>query len=155
LVAREDSIKELQNKEQSDILVTTRKREPRGDIMKTITAENTPPAVGPYSAAVVTGNLLYTSGQMPMTPQGELLADADIQAQTEQVIKNLTAIAEAAGTSLDKTVKTTCFLADMNDFAAFNEVYGKYFTTHPARSCVQVARLPKDARVEVEAFIEL
>lgn len=121
--------------------------------MKTLNTDQTAPAIGPYSHGVVTGNLLYTSGQLPANKNGELAQG--IVDQATQVMENLKMIAAAAGTDLTKTVKTTCFLADMNDFSTFNEIYAQYFTVKPARSCVQVARLPKDALVEVEAIIEV
>lgn len=114
-----------------------------------------PGAIGPYSQAVISGNLLFTSGQIAINPAtGEVESDT-IQGQTEQIMKNLGALLEAAGSSYAKTVKTTCFLADMNDFAAFNEIYGKYFTEKPARSCVAVKTLPKNVLAEVELIAEL
>jgi 2-iminobutanoate/2-iminopropanoate deaminase len=121
--------------------------------MKTLNTAQAAPAIGPYSHGVVTGNLLYTSGQLAADKNGDLAQG--IVAQATQVMENLKAIATAAGTDLTRTVKTTCFLADMNDFATFNEVYAKYFTEKPARSCIQVARIPKDALLEVEAIIEV
>ena len=120
--------------------------------MKKIATNNAPGAIGPYSQAVVCGNLLYTSGQIAIDPATGALAGDDIVTQTEQVMKNLGAILEAAGTSYEKTVKTTCFLAEIADFAAFNEIYGKYFSEKPARSCVAVKDLPKAALVEVEVI---
>ena len=123
--------------------------------MKFISTEKAPGAIGPYSQAVISGNLLFTSGQIAINPAtGEVESDT-IQGQTEQIMKNLGALLEAAGSSYAKTVKTTCFLADMNDFAAFNEIYGKYFTEKPARSCVAVKTLPKNALAEVELIAEL
>ncbi len=120
-------------------------------MMKKIATQNAPSAIGPYSQAVAVSNMLYTSGQIAIDPQSNQFIGGDIAAQTERVMKNLLAVLEAAGTSPENVVKTTCFLADINDFAAFNEVYGKYFTSKPARSCVAVAALPKGALVEVEA----
>ena len=117
---------------------------------KIVTA-NAPAAIGPYSQAMVVGNLVFTSGQIPLDPKTGTLVGADITAQTEQVMQNIGAVLTAAGSSYEKAVKTTCFLADIADFAAFNAVYGKYFTEKPARSCVAVAALPKGALVEVEA----
>ena len=123
--------------------------------MKKIFTEKSPAAIGPYSQAMVVGNLLYTSGQIPIAPESGSIEATDIKAQTEQVCKNLAAVLEAAGTSFDKVVKTTCFLADMADFASFNEVYARYFTSCPARSCVAVKALPKGSLVEVEAIAEI
>ena len=120
--------------------------------MKKIATERAPKAIGPYSQAVLVGNMLYTSGQIPLDPQsGEMVGD-DIKTQTEQVMKNLSAVLEAAGASFDDVVKTTCFLADIADFAAFNEVYAAYITSAPARSCVAVKDLPRGAMVEVEVI---
>ncbi|MEN9937116.1 MAG: hypothetical protein RLZZ387_3695 [Chloroflexota bacterium] len=116
-----------------------------------ISTTDAPQAIGPYSQAVTAGNLVFCSGQIPLTPAGELL-DGDITAQTQLVLTNLKALLEAAGSSLGQVVKTTVFLADMNDFAAMNAVYAQFFTSaHPARSTIQVARLPRDVRVEIEA----
>lgn len=123
--------------------------------MKVIATENAPKAIGPYSQGIVTGNMLYTSGQIPADPATGAIIGEDITAQAEQVMKNLGGIIEAAGASYEKTVKTTCFLADMNDFAAFNAVYEKYFVGKPARSCVAVKTLPKNVLCEVEAIVEL
>ena len=117
--------------------------------------KNAPDAIGPYSQAVKVGNLVFTSGQIAIDPASGAVEATDIQGQTEQVCKNLCAVLEAAGTSIDKVVKTTCFLADMADFAAFNEVYGKYFVSKPARSCVAAKQLPKSVLCEVEAIAEL
>lgn len=113
-----------------------------------------PAAIGPYSQAVVSGNLIFTSGQIPLNPESGLLEGENITEQTHRVCKNLQAVLEAADSSLKKTVKTVCFLSDMADFAAFNEVYAQYFTEKPARSCVAVKDLPKGALVEVEAVAE-
>ena len=120
--------------------------------MKKIATEQAPAAIGPYSQAVRVGNLVYTSGQIGIDPSTGNIEGADVTAQTEQVMKNLSAVLTAAGTSLEKIVKTTCFLADISDFAVFNQVYGKYITSAPARSCVAVKDLPKGALVEVEAI---
>ena len=118
-----------------------------------ISTENAPGAIGPYSQAVKTGNMVFVSGQIPIDPATGQFVSEDVAEQTQQVFKNLQAVLEAAGSGLDKVVKTTVFLADMNDFAAMNEVYGKFFTSdHPARATVQAARLPRDARVEIEAI---
>ena len=120
-----------------------------------ISSSNAPAAIGPYSQALKTGNLLFTSGQLGMVPATGELAEGGIQAQAEQAIQNLGAILAQAGTSFEKVVKTTCFLADMGDFAAFNEVYAKYFTGKPARSCFAVKALPKGGLCEIEAIAEL
>lgn len=124
-------------------------------MQKKIATERAPGAIGPYSQAVVCGGLVYTSGQIAIDPATANLVDGGIEAQTEQVMKNLGAVLSAAGSSYEKAIKTTCFLADIADFAAFNAVYGKYFTEKPARSCVAVAALPKGALVEVEVICEL
>lgn len=123
--------------------------------MEKIFTEQAPAAIGPYSQAMKVGNLVYTSGQIPIDPATGNIEAADITGQTEQVMKNLAAVLAAAGSGLEKTVKTLCFLQDMGDFAAFNAVYAKYFTGNPARSCVAVAALPKGALVEVEAVAEI
>ena len=120
-----------------------------------ITAQNAPAAVGPYSQAVKIGNFVFTSGQIAINPASGEVEATDIKGQTEQVCKNLSAVLEAAGTSLDKAIKTTCFLSDISMFGTFNEVYGSYFTTKPARSCVEVSKLPKGVLVEVEVIAEL
>ena len=120
-----------------------------------ISTNNAPAAIGPYSQAVVVGNFVYTSGQIPIVPETGNIEATDITAQTEQVMKNLGAVLEAAGTTFEKAIKTTCFLADISHFAAFNEVYAKYFTEKPARSCVAVKDLPKGALVEVEVIAEI
>ncbi len=120
-----------------------------------IYTKNAPDAIGPYSQAIKTGNLVFTSGQIAIDPStGNVEADT-IEGQTEQVMKNLKALLEAAGTSLEKAVKTVCFLADMNNFAAFNAIYGQYFTGKPARSCVAVKTLPKNVLCEVEVIAEV
>lgn len=113
-----------------------------------------PAAIGPYSQAMVVGNLIFTSGQIPLNPETGMIEGNNITEQTHRVCKNLKAVLEAAGTSLEKVVKTTCFLDDMADFAAFNEVYAEYFTGKPARSCVAVKTLPRNALVEVEVIAE-
>ena len=120
-----------------------------------ITTNAAPAAIGPYSQAIVTGNLVFTSGQIPLDPDSGTMVEGGIAQQAHRVCKNLAAVLEAAGSSLDKAVKTTCFLADMADFAAFNEVYAAYFTGCPARSCVAVKTLPKGALVEVEVVAEI
>ena len=117
-----------------------------------IATENAPGAIGPYSQAVQIGEVVYTSGQLPVNPATGLIPE-DVKEQTRQSLENVKAILEAAGTSMDKVVKTTVFIKDMNDFAQVNEVYGQFFAEpFPARSCVEVARLPKDAKVEIEVI---
>ena len=123
--------------------------------IKKISTENAPKAIGPYSQAVAVGNFLFTSGQIPINPKSGAVEAVGITEQTEQVMKNLGAVLEAAGASFANAVKTTCFLADINDFAAFNEVYAKYFTEKPARSCVAVKDLPKGVLCEVEVVAVL
>lgn len=123
--------------------------------MEKVYTPNAPAAIGPYSQAMKVGALLYTSGQIPIDPATGNVEATDIEGQTEQVCKNLAAVLEAAGTSFEKVVKTTCFLADMGDFAAFNGIYAKYFVGKPARSCVAVKTLPKNVLVEVEVIAEL
>ena len=120
--------------------------------MKDIYTEKAPQAIGPYTQAKVVGSMVYTSGQIALDPATGALSDGDVAEQTRQVCENLKAVLTAAGTSLDKVVKTTCFLKDIGDFAAFNEVYGEYFTSKPARSCVGGLSLPKGALVEVEVI---
>ena len=122
--------------------------------MKVIHTYDAPEAIGPYSQAVCTGNLVFTSGQIPVDPATGI-APEGIAAQAEQSCKNVAAILEAAGTGIDKVVKTTCFLADIADFAAFNAVYEKYFTSKPARSCVAVRSIPKGLLCEIEAIAEI
>ena len=119
-----------------------------------VQTNNAPAAIGPYSQAVVVGNLVFTSGQIPLNPETGNLEGENITQQTHRVCKNLQAVLTAAGTSLEKTIKTLCFLSDMADFAQFNEVYAQYFTEKPARSCVAVKALPKGALVEVEVIAE-
>ena len=122
--------------------------------MKVISTSNAPAAIGPYSQGFVVGNLVISSGQIPVNPEnGEI--PADISAQAEQSCKNVKAVIEAGGSDISKFVKTTCFLADMADFATFNAVYEKYFTSKPARSCVAVKTLPKNVLCEIEAIAEL
>ena len=123
--------------------------------MKRITSDKAPAAIGPYSQAYISGSMLYNSGQIPICPvSGEVVGD-EISAQAEQVFKNIAAVLEEAGTTFENVVKTTCFLADMGDFAKFNAVYEKYFTGKPARSCVAVAGLPKGVLCEVELIAEV
>lgn len=119
-----------------------------------IHTEKAPAAVGPYSQAIVSNGMVYTSGQIAIDPETNAVEASDIQGQTEQIMKNLGEVLKTAGSSFEKAVKTTCFLADMNDFAAFNEIYGKYFTSLPARSCVAVKTLPKNVLAEVEVIAE-
>ena len=121
-------------------------------MIKKIATDKAPSAIGPYSQAVAVGNMLYTSGQIAINPASGNVEAQDIVGQTEQVMKNLGAVLEAAGTSFENAVKTTCFLADIKHYAAFNEIYGKYFTSKPARSCVAVRDLPKGVLVEVEVI---
>ncbi len=123
--------------------------------MENIYTKNAPDAIGPYSQAVLVNGLVFTSGQIAINPASGNVEAATIEAQTEQVCTNLKNVLEASGSSLEKAVKTVCFLKDMNDFAAFNAVYGKYFTEKPARSCVAVKQLPKDVLVEVEVIAEV
>ncbi len=122
---------------------------------QTVYTKEAPDAIGPYSQAVKAGNLVFTSGQIAINPASGAVETQTIEEQTKQVCENLCAVLKAAGTSIDKAVKTVCFLKSMDDFAAFNAVYGEYFTTKPARSCVAVKQLPKDVLVEVEVIAEL
>ncbi len=124
-------------------------------MISTVSTTKAPAAIGPYSQAKQAGEWLFTSGQIPLDPQSGEITGTEICVQTEQVMKNLKAVLEAAGTDFDHVVKTTCFLADIRDFAAFNGVYGKYITSAPARSCVAVKDLPKGALVEVECIARL
>jgi 2-iminobutanoate/2-iminopropanoate deaminase len=120
-----------------------------------IATDKAPGAIGPYSQAIKLGTLVFTAGQIPLDPSTGKLVEGDIKAQTERVMKNLTAVLQAAGTSLDRVVKTTCFLANLDDFGDFNEVYARYFgDSRPARSTVQAARLPAGATVEVECIAD-
>jgi 2-iminobutanoate/2-iminopropanoate deaminase len=120
--------------------------------MKVVHTNEAPQAIGPYSQGIIVNNMFYSSGQIPLRADGTLVT-GNVQEQTEQVFQNLKAVLEAGNASLESVVKTTVFLKDMNDFEAVNEVYGQYFSVHkPARSCVQVARLPKDVAVEIEVI---
>ncbi|XXM71862.1 RidA family protein [Lysinibacillus sphaericus] len=120
--------------------------------MRVVSTNQAPAAIGPYSQGIVVNNLFYSSGQIPLTAEGNMV-EGDIAAETHQVFQNLQAVLKEAGASLETVVKATVFIKDMNDFGAINEVYGEYFHTHrPARSCVEVARLPKDAGVEIEVI---
>lgn len=123
--------------------------------LKKVSTEKAPAAIGPYSQAIVCGDMVFTSGQIPINPASGNVEVTTIEAQAEQVMKNLGEVLKAAGSGFEKAVKTTCFLADMNDFAAFNAVYAQYFTTKPARSCVAVKTLPKNVLVEVEVIATL
>ena len=122
--------------------------------MKKISTDKAPAAIGPYSQAVVVGNLVFTSGQIPLDPETGAVVGETIEEQTHRVCKNLSAVLEAEGLTLENVIKTTCFLSDMANFAAFNGVYAEYFTGKPARSCVAVRDLPKGALVEVEVIAE-
>lgn len=124
-------------------------------MIKTVNTGNAPAAIGPYSQAMVVENFLFISGQIPVDPATGEIAGSAIEEQAEQSMKNIGSILTEAGTTFEKVVKTTCFLADMNDFAAFNEVYAKYFTGKPARSCVAVKTLPKNVLCEVETIAYL
>ena len=123
--------------------------------LKKVATEKAPAAIGPYSQAVVCGNMVFTSGQIPINPASGNVEAVTIEEQTEQVMKNLGEVLKASGSSFEKAIKTTCFLADIADFAAFNGVYANYFTTKPARSCVAVKDLPKGVKVEVEVIATL
>ena len=123
--------------------------------MNTILTSDAPAAIGPYSQAKVINGMLYASGQVPLDPETGAVVGTEINEQTEQVMRNIGAILEAGGTSFEKVVKTTCFIAEMADFAAFNAVYEKYFTSKPARSCVAVKQLPKTVLCEVEVIAEV
>lgn len=123
--------------------------------MKTIYTENAPAAIGPYSQGIVSGGFAFTSGQIPVDPKTGEITGADVTAQAEQVMANLGAVLQAAGSDFSRVVKATCFLASMDDFAAFNAVYGKYMTGKPARSCVAVKTLPKNVLCEVECIAEV
>lgn len=119
-----------------------------------VSTSKAPAAIGPYSQAIVTGNMVFTSGQIAIDPATGDLVEGGVREQTEQVMKNLGEVLTAAGSSFEKAVKTTCFLAEIGDFAVFNEIYGRYFTEKPARSCVAAKALPKGALVEVEVIAE-
>ena len=123
--------------------------------MKIIETKNAPAAIGPYSQACISGNMIYTSGQLGVNPETGNIEDETIEGQTRQAIANIDAILEAAGTDLSKVVKTMCFLQNISDFAAFNAEYSKYFISLPARSCVEAAAIPKGALVEIEVIAEL
>lgn len=123
--------------------------------MNVIHTDNAPAAIGPYSQAVAAGSLVYTSGQIALDPAAGALRGDTVETQTEQAIRNLQAVLEAAGSNLDRVIKTTCFLRRMSDFAAFNAVYARFFPGKPARSCVEVSALPKGALVEIEAVAEI
>ena len=122
--------------------------------MKKIETSQAPAAIGPYSQGIISNGFIYTSGQLPIDPATGKIEASTVEEQTVQVIKNVEAILTAGGSSLDKVVKTTCFLSDIKDFGAFNEVYAKYFTSSPARICVEVAAIPKNALVEIEVVAE-
>jgi 2-iminobutanoate/2-iminopropanoate deaminase len=124
-------------------------------MLKKVYTKNAPEAIGPYSQAIICGNMLFTSGQVPINPATGNVETEGITDQATQVMKNLAAVLEEAGTTFEKVVKTTCFLSDMNDFAAFNAVYAEYFTSKPARSCVAVKTLPKNVLCEVEVIAEI
>lgn len=124
-------------------------------MIRVIKTDNAPAAIGPYSQAIVYDNLLFTSGQIPINPATGEIQGTDIYTQAEQVMKNISSILKEANTSFEKVIKTTCFLKDMKDFSAFNEVYGKCFTHKPARSCVAVRELPKNVLCEVEVIAEI
>ena len=123
--------------------------------LKKVSTEKAPAAIGPYSQAIICGDMVFTSGQIGIDPACGEITGKDVREQTEQVMQNLCAVLAAAGTSMENVVKTTCFLADIADFAAFNEVYGKYLTEKPARSCVAAKALPKGALVEVEVIAKI
>ncbi len=123
--------------------------------MKTVQTNNAPAAIGPYSQAKIVGNFVFASGQIPVNPATGAVESDNIEGQATQSCKNVAAVLEAAGSSLDKVFKTTCFLADMDDFATFNAVYEQYFSSKPARSCVAVKTLPKGVLCEIEAIAEL
>lgn len=123
--------------------------------MKTVTTDKAPAAIGPYSQAKIAGGFVFTSGQIPVNPATSQIESKDIEGQTHQVCKNIKALLEAANSSLDKVIKTVCFLADIADFAKFNDVYKLYFTSNPARSCVAVKDIPKGCLVEIETIAEV
>ena len=124
-------------------------------MIETLHTENAPAAIGPYSQAKIVNGILYASGQIAINPATSEVEASTIEGQTEQVCKNIGALLQAAGSSFDKVIKTTCFLKNMSDFATFNGIYGNYFTSKPARSCVAAAALPKDVLVEVEVIAEI
>ena len=123
--------------------------------MKTVSTKNAPAAIGPYSQAVISGNFVFASGQIPVNPSTGAIEAPDVTGQTHQVCKNIKALLAAAGTDIGKVIKTTCFLADIVDFADFNDVYREYFTSCPARSCVAVKDIPKGCLVEIEVIAEM
>ena len=123
--------------------------------LKKVSTSSAPAAIGPYSQAIIYGNIVFTSGQIAINPASGNVEATTIEEQTHQVCKNLCEVLKASGTSIEKAVKTVCFLSDMDNFAAFNEVYGKYFTSKPARSCVAVKTLPKNVLVEVDVIAEI
>ena len=123
--------------------------------MKKIFTKNAPEAIGPYSQAMRVGNLIFTSGQIAISPASGAVEATDIEGQTKQICENLSAVLAAAGSSLEKVVKTTCFLSDMADFAAFNAIYATYFTSKPARSCIAAKALPKNVLAEIEVIAEI
>ena len=124
-------------------------------MLKKVHTDKAPQAIGPYSQAVICGNMLYTSGQIAINPASGEVEATDIEGQTQQVMDNLAAVLAEAGTSFDNVIKTTCFLKEMSDFAAFNKIYGETFTSKPARSCVAAKELPKDVKCEVEVIAEV
>lgn len=139
-------------------LKTKKEDEKEGEMemeIKKVHTEKAPAAIGPYSQAMVANGMVYTSGQIAINPASGQVEATDITGQTEQIMKNLEEVLKEAGSSMEKAVKTTCFLADMGDFAVFNEIYGKYFTSKPARSCVAVKTLPKNVLAEVEVIAAL
>ena len=123
--------------------------------MKIVRTTNAPSAIGPYSQAIISGGMVYTSGQIAIDPKSGNIEAKTIEEQTHRVCQNVKAVLEASGSSLDKVVKTVCFLADMNDFATFNGIYAQYFTSKPARSCVAVKTLPKNVLVEIDTVAEV
>lgn len=123
--------------------------------MKTVFTENAPAAIGPYSQAKIVGNLVFTSGQIPVYPATSQIESTTVEGQTKLVCENVAALLKASGSSIEKVIKTVCFLSDMKDFAAFNAVYEQYFTSKPARSCVAVRDIPKNSLVEIEAIAEI
>ena len=123
--------------------------------MKTISTEKAPAAIGPYSQGIISNGLFFASGQIAIIPETGAIAEGDIKVQATQVMKNIGELLKAAGTTYDKVVKTSCFLADMGDFQTFNEIYAGYFTSKPARSCVAVKTLPKNVLCEVEVIAEV
>lgn len=121
-------------------------------MFRKIQTDKAPAAIGPYSQALIYGNLMFASGQVPINPENGMVVEGDIKVQATQVMKNIKAILDAADLTFEDVIKTTCFLKDMDDFAAFNEVYAEYFVGKPARSCVEVQKLPKDVLCEVEVI---